>query len=124
MELKVYIPIHVDLADDYLRPLIRRVVESLGPDAEKTPATRGQIVRQAVLDGLFRDLDHLVTDDGSVDLLCDPMGEFPLESNRQPMTVRDLAEQLDRFSPEKQPQPPKFSKKNPLSQSGQEQSES
>lgn len=114
MELKVYIPITLELTDDYLTPLIRRVEESLGPEAEKIPASRGQIVRQAVLDGLVRDLDHLIAADGSVDLVCDPAGEFPLESDRQPLTVRQLAERLDKLTDsDKTPFSPKFSGKTP-----------
>ena len=91
MQIKVYVPQMVELADDYFPALIRRVVESLGSAADETPATRGLLVRQAVLDGLLRSLDPLKNGDGAVDLLCDPSGEFPLESDGEPLTVAELA---------------------------------
>ena len=91
MQIKVYVPQMVELADDYFPALIRRVAESLGTEADDTPATRGLLIRQAVLDGLLRPLDPLLGADGAVDLLCDPAGEFPLESDGEPLTVAELA---------------------------------
>lgn len=90
MQIKIYVPQTVELADDYFPALIRRVAESLGKAADETPATRGLLVRQAVLDGLLRNLDSLKNADGAVDLLCDPSGEFPLESDGEPLTVAEL----------------------------------
>jgi len=94
VELKVYIPVTVDLADDYIPPLIRRLADSVGKDGETLPASRGQIVRQAVLDGLLHGLDRLIGKDGSVDLLCDPSGESPIIQEGKTVTVGELTQYI------------------------------
>lgn len=78
MELKIYLPQTVHLPDEDVPALVRRVAETLGPEAERFPASRGQLVRQAVLDGQIDDLKNYICSDGSVDLICDPSGEIPL----------------------------------------------
>lgn len=94
MEIKVYVPQTIEIPDAYIPALARRVVECLGPKAATTAATRGQLVRQAVLDGLVRALDHLITDDGSVDLVCDPGAEIPLELDQRTLTLEELFDAL------------------------------
>lgn len=94
MEIKVYIPQMVEIPDAYIPALARRVADCLGPQAAEISATRGHLVRQAVQDGLIRQLDHLVAEDGSVDLVCDPGAEIPLELDQQTLTLEQLLDAL------------------------------
>ena len=57
-------------------------------------ATRGHLVRQAVQDGLLREFDELVGDDGTVDLVCDPGMEIPLELENKTLSLAELLEAL------------------------------
>jgi hypothetical protein len=94
MQVKVYCPKMVDIPTEYLPALARRAAESLRDRASEITATRGQLVRQAVLDGLLRELDGLICDDGTVDLVCDPAMETPLEYEDKTITLADLLEVL------------------------------
>jgi hypothetical protein len=51
-------------------------------------------VRQAVRDGLLRELDHLLSDDGTVDVFCDPSSEIPLEIENRTVRLSELVEAL------------------------------
>ena len=73
MQVKVYCPKIVDIPTEYLSALAKRAADSLGERAREVSATRGHLVRQAVQDGLLRDLDELICADGTVDLVCDSM---------------------------------------------------
>jgi hypothetical protein len=66
----------------------------LGERASEIPATRGHLVRQAVKDGLIREFDHLIAEDGTVDMVCDPGAEIPLELDSQALTLYELLEAL------------------------------
>ena len=94
MQVKVYIPHVVEIASEYIPALAKRAVDSLGDRSNEIPATRGHLVRQAVRDGLIRDFDHLITDDGTVDMVCDPGVEIPLELDGQTLTLLELLEAL------------------------------
>jgi hypothetical protein len=74
--------------------LAKRASDSLGDRANEVSATRGHLVRQAVQDGLLRDFDHLVGEDGTVDLVCDPGMEIPLELENKTLSVSELLEAL------------------------------
>jgi hypothetical protein len=74
--------------------LAKRAADSLGERAKEIPATRGHLVRQAVKDGLIREFDHLIAEDGTVDMVCDPGAEIPLELEGQTLTLRELFEAL------------------------------
>jgi hypothetical protein len=94
MQVKVYCPRIIDIPSEYLPALAKRAADSLGDRAGEVSATRGHLVRQAVQDGLLRDLDELVSDDGTVDLVCDPGMEIPLELENKTLTLAELLEAL------------------------------
>jgi hypothetical protein len=94
MQVKVYTPLVVEIASEYIPALAKRAADSLGDRADEIPASRGHLVRQAVKDGLIRDFDHLITEDGTVDMVCDPGAEIPLELEGQTLTLRELFEAL------------------------------
>ena len=94
MQVKVYTPHVVEIAGEYIPALAKRAADSLGVRAEEIPATRGHLVRQAVKDGLIREFDHLIAEDGTVDLVCDPGAEIPLKLDGQTLTLRELFEAM------------------------------
>ena len=71
-----------------------RAADSLGDRAGEVPASRGHLVRQAVQDGLLREFDNLIGEDGTVDLVCDPGMEIPLELDSKTLTLTELLEAL------------------------------
>ena len=94
MQVKVYTPHVVEIASEYIPALAKRAADSLGARADAIPATRGHLVRQAVKDGLIREFDHLIVEDGTVDMVCDPGAEIPLELDGRTLTLRELLEAL------------------------------
>ncbi len=94
MQVKVYTPRIVEIASEYLPALAKRAADSLGDRAGDVSATRGHLVRQAVQDGLLREFDDLVGEDGTVDLVCDPGMEIPLELDNRTLTLTELLEAL------------------------------
>jgi hypothetical protein len=94
MQVKVYIPKMVEIPSEYLPALAKRAADVLGDRANEVSATRGHLVRQAVQDGLLREFDDLVGDDGAVDLVCDPGMEIPLELDNKTLTLSELLEVL------------------------------
>ncbi len=94
MQVKVYCPKFVEIPSEYLPALAKRAADSLGERASEVPATRGHLVRQAIQDGLLRELDSLVGEDGTVDLVCDPGMEIPLELENRTLTLTELLEAL------------------------------
>jgi len=94
MQVKVYVPRLIEIPSEYLPALAKRAAESLGDQAGEVSATRGHLVRQAVQDGLLRDFDDLVGQDGTVDLVCDPGMEVPLELENKTLTLIELLEAL------------------------------
>lgn len=94
MEIKVYLPKTVSVPSEYILALAQRTLTSLGEGGEDVAATRGHLVRQAVRDGLLRDLDELVREDGTIDLFCDPASEIPLELKNKTVTLGQLCESL------------------------------
>ncbi|MBN2023621.1 MAG: hypothetical protein JW809_12620 [Pirellulales bacterium] len=94
MQVKVYIPKMIEIPSEYLPALAKRAADSLGDRADEVSATRGHLVRQAVQDGLLRQFDDLVSDDGTVDLVCDPGMEIPLELENKTLTLNELLEAL------------------------------
>lgn len=94
MQVKIYVPRTVEVPSEYLPALAQRAHASLGESAADISATRGHIVRQAVRDGLLRDLDELMADDGSVDVFCDPSAEIPLEIENRTVKLSELVEAL------------------------------
>ena len=94
MQVKVYVPRMVEIPREYLSALADRALDGLGPRAAGLPATRGHLVRQAVHDGLLRELDELADADGTVDLFCDPRGEIPLEIDERTLTLAELRDVL------------------------------
>lgn len=94
MQVKVYVPKVVEVPSEYLPALAKRAADSLGDRAAEIPATRGHLVRQAVQDGLLREFDELICEDGSVDLVCDPGSEIPLELENKTLTLAALVEAL------------------------------
>jgi hypothetical protein len=90
MEIKMYVPKTAEIPSEYLAPLAQRARDSLGDAANTTPATRGHLVRQAIRDGLLRGMDGLIREDGSVDIVCDPHHEMPLEVENRPLSLVDL----------------------------------
>jgi hypothetical protein len=94
MQVKVYVPKVIEVPSEYLPALAKRASDSLGDRANEVSATRGHLVRQAVQDGLLREFDHLVGEDGTVDLVCDPGMEIPLELENKTLSVSELLEAL------------------------------
>lgn len=95
MQLKIYVPRTIEIPTEYLPALAKRALDSLGDGGVDAQATRGLLVRQAVIDGLLRDLDGLRLDDSTVDLFCDPQGEAPLEIDNRSLTLPELIESLN-----------------------------
>ena len=94
MQVKVYIPKVIEIPSEYLPALAKRAADSLGEKAGEVSATRGHLVRQAIQDGLLREMDDLVGEDGTVDLVCDPGMEIPLELENRTLTLSELLEAL------------------------------
>ncbi|MGL6225084.1 MAG: hypothetical protein ACRC10_00475 [Thermoguttaceae bacterium] len=94
MQVKVYTPRIIDVPSEYLPALAKRAADSLGDRAGEISATRGHLVRQAVQDGLLRQFDDLIGDDGTVDIVCDPGMEIPLELENRTLTLTELLDAL------------------------------
>ena len=94
MQVKVYCPKMIEIPSEYLPALAKRAADSLGERASEVSATRGHLVRQAIQDGLLREFDELIGDDGTVDLVCDPGMEIPLELENKTLTLVELLEAL------------------------------
>jgi hypothetical protein len=95
MQVKVYTPHVIEIAGEYIPALAKRAADSIGDRTDGVSATRGHLVRQAVKDGLLREFDHLIAEDGTVDLVCDPGMEIPLELDGRTLTLRELLETLN-----------------------------
>ena len=95
MQLKIYVPRTIEIPTEYLPALAKRALDSLGDGGVDAQAMCGLLVRQAVIDGLLRDLDGLRLDDSTVDLFCDPQGEAPLEMDNRSLTLPELIESLN-----------------------------
>jgi hypothetical protein len=94
MQVKVYVPKLIEIPSEYLPALAKRAADSLADQASEISATRGHLVRQAVQDGLLRELDCLIGENGTVDLVCDPGLEIPLELENRTLTLAELLEAL------------------------------
>ncbi len=94
MQVKIYVPRTIEVPSEYLAALAQRAQTALGDSARDVSATRGHIVRQAVRDGLLRELDHLLGEDGTVDVFCDPSAEIPLEIENRTVRLSELVEAL------------------------------
>jgi hypothetical protein len=95
MHLKIYVPKNVEIPSEYLAAIAQRANDALGEAAKGTPATRGHLVRQAIRDGLLRELDELIAQDGKVDIYCDPHTEIPLEIDNHTVTLNELLSTLN-----------------------------
>ena len=93
MQIQVYVPQTIDIPNEYLPALAQRAHAGLGSGAD-VPATRGYLVRQAIKDGLLRDLYHLLREDGTVDAFCDPAAEVPLQFEKRTLKLSELVEAL------------------------------
>ena len=94
MQIKVYVPKMIEIPGEYLPALAKRAASSLGDRSHEVSATRGHLVRQAVQDGLLREFDSLVGDDGTVDVVCDPGMEIPLELENRTLSLAELLDAL------------------------------
>lgn len=94
MQIKVYVPKVIEIPSEYLPALAKRAADSLGGRAHDVSATRGHLVRQAVQDGLLREFDPLIGQDGTVDLVCDPGTEIPLEVENRTLSLAELLDSL------------------------------
>jgi hypothetical protein len=94
MQVKVYVPKMVEVPSEYLPALAKRAADCMGDRAHEISATRGHLVRQAVQDGLLREFDDLISEDGTVDLVCDPGMEIPLELENKTLTLAELLDVL------------------------------
>jgi hypothetical protein len=94
MQIKVYVPTMVEIPSEYLPALAKRAAGSLGERSEEIAATRGHLVRQGVQDGLLRQFDSFIGEDGTVDLVCDPGLEIPLEMDNKTLTLVELLDAL------------------------------
>ncbi len=94
MQVKIYVPKIIEIPSEFLPALAKRAADSLGEKAKDVSATRGHLVRQAIQDGLLREMDELIGEDGTVDLICDPAMESPLELENRTLTLSELLEAL------------------------------
>ena len=94
MQIKVYVPKVIDVPSEYLPALAKRAADSLGERSHEVSATRGHLVRQAVQDGLLREFDSLIGEDGTVDVVCDPGTEIPLELENRTLSLAELLDAL------------------------------
>lgn len=94
MQIKVYVPKLVEIPSEYLPALAKRAADSLGDRSPDVSASRGHLVRQAVQDGLLREFDDLIGEDGMVDLVCDPGTEIPLEIDNRSLSIAELLDAL------------------------------
>ncbi len=94
MQIKVYVPKMIEIPSEYLPALAKRAADSLGDRSFDVSATRGHLVRQAVQDGLLRDFDPLIGQDGTVDVVCDPGMEIPLELDNRTLSLAELLDAL------------------------------
>ena len=94
MQIKVYVPKVIEIPSEYLPALAKRAADSLGERSHEVSATRGHLVRQAVQDGLLREFDPLIGEDGTVDLVCDPGIEIPLEFENRTLSLAELLDAL------------------------------
>jgi hypothetical protein len=94
MQIKVYVPKTIDIPSEYLPALAKRAADSLGDRSHDVSATRGHLVRQAIQDGLLREFDSLIGEDGTVDLVCDPGTEIPLEFENRSLSLAELLDAL------------------------------
>ena|GEM_PF-579898 len=94
MQVKIYIPHIVEIPNDYIPVLLKRASDSLGRKADTVPATRGYLIRQAIKDGLIREFDHLISEDGTVDIVCDPGEEIALEYGARVLNLNELLDAL------------------------------
>jgi len=94
MQVKVYCPRLIEIPSEYLPALAKRAADGMGERAAEVPATRGHLVRQAIKDGLIRELDALAADDGAGGMVCDPAMEIPLELDGKTLTLTELLETL------------------------------
>lgn len=94
MQVKIYVPRTIEVPSEYLSALAQRAQVALGDEASGISATRGHIVRQAVRDGLLRELDDLLAEDGTVDVFCDPGTEIPLEIENRTVKLSELVDAL------------------------------
>jgi hypothetical protein len=94
MQIKVYVPKSIEIPSEFLPALAKRAAESLGERSHEVSATRGHLVRQAVQDGLLREFDPLIGEDGTVDLVCDPGTEIPLELENRTLSLAELLDAL------------------------------
>ncbi len=94
MQVKVYVPQIVEIPSEYLTALAQRACNCVGDQASEQLATRGHLVRQAARDGLIRELEHLCEEDGTIDLVCDPSGELPLNIDGHTPTLAELTDSL------------------------------
>jgi hypothetical protein len=94
MQIKVYVPRIIEIPSEYLPALAKRAGDKMGERAHEVCATRGHLVRQAVRDGLLREFDELMDENGAVDIVCDPSSEMPLELENKTLTLAQLLEAL------------------------------
>ena len=94
MQIQVYVPQTVEIPNEYLLALAQRAHNCLGGAGGDVPATRGHLVRQAVRDGLLRELFHLLKDDGSIEVFCDPGSEIPLRIENRTVKLSELVDAL------------------------------
>jgi hypothetical protein len=94
MQIKVYVPKLIEIPSEYLPALAKRAADSVGERSHDVSATRGHLVRQAVQDGLLREFDALIGDDGAIDLVCDPGTEIPLEFDSHSLSLAELLDAL------------------------------
>jgi len=94
MQVKVYVPKVIEIPSEYLPALAKRAADGLGERASEVSATRGHLVRQAIQDGLLREFDELIGEDGAVDIVCDPGMEIPLELENKTLSIAELLESL------------------------------
>ncbi len=99
MQVKVYCPRTIEIPSEYLPALAKRAADALGERAAEVPATRGYLVRQAIKDGLVRELDPLAAEDGTIDMVCDPAMEIPLELDGKTLTMAELLDALQYSRP-------------------------
>ena len=95
MQVKVYVPKLIGISQRVSPRLGQAGRRKLGrPGRRGLGHPRPPRLSQAVQDGLLRDFDHLIGEDGTVDLICDPGMEIPLELENKALSLTELLEAL------------------------------
>ena len=90
MEIKMYVPKIAEIPSEYLAPLAQRAATAWAtPRAPRRQRAVTWCARPSKT-ACLRGMDNLIREDGSVDIVCDPHHEMPLEVENRPLSLTEL----------------------------------